>query len=73
MTHSGDRAESANLEAGRFDHYSRTWASWQHGAFLKQAVSCAMARATYAAMARKAKTDLVNELGTKAAFNACCG
>ena len=29
-THSGDKAESFNIEAERFDHYSRTWASWQH-------------------------------------------
>ena len=38
VTHSGDKADSFNIEAERFDHYSRTWASWQHSAFLMQAV-----------------------------------
>ena len=29
VTHSGDKVDSLDLEAGRFDHYSRTWSSWQ--------------------------------------------
>ena len=30
VTHNGDKADSFNIQAERFDHYLRTWASWQH-------------------------------------------
>ena len=72
-THSGDKADSRDIEAGRFDHYSRTWASWQHSAFLMQAVSCAMAQATYGAMVEQSKRDLATESGGRAAFDSYGG
>ena len=49
VTHSGDKVDCTDLEAERFDHYSRTWASWKHSTFLMQAVACNMAQATYTA------------------------
>ena len=68
VTHSGDKADSFNIEAERFDHYSRTWASWQHSAFLIQAVSCSMAQAAYVAMVNQSKKDLAIESGGRSAF-----
>ena len=68
VTHSGDKADSFNIEAERFDHYSRTWASWQHSAFLMQAVSCTMAQAAYVAMVTQSKKDLAAESGGRSAF-----
>ena len=64
----GDKADSFNIEAERFDHYSRTWASWQHSAFLMQAVSCTMAQAAYVAMVTQSKKDLAAESGGRSAF-----
>ena len=63
VTHSGDKADSFNIEAERFDHYLRMWASWQHSAFLIQAVSCPMAQASYDAMVAQSKKDLAAESG----------
>ena len=68
VTHSGDKADAFNIEAERFDHYSRTWASWQHSAFLIQAVSCSMAQAAYVAMVNQSKKDLAAESGGRSAF-----
>ena len=68
VTHSGDKADSFNIEAERFDHYSRTWASWQHSAFLMQAVSCTMAQAAYVAMVSQSKKDLAAESGGRSSF-----
>ena len=68
VTHSGDKADSFNIEAERFDHYSRTWASWQHSAFLMQAVSCTMAQAAYVAMVTQSKKDLAAESGGRSSF-----
>ena len=72
VTHSGDKAESSNNEAERFDHYSRTWASWQHSAFLIQAVACSMAQAAYTAMVNQARQDLAKETGGRSTFG-CSG
>ena len=68
VTHSGDKADSFNIEAERFDNYSRTWASWQHSAFLIQAVSCSMAQAACVAMVNQSKKDLAAESGGRSAF-----
>ena len=70
VAHSGDKVDSINIEAERFDHYSRTWASWQHSAFLKQAVSCSMAQAAYVAMVNQSKKDLAAESGGRSTFAA---
>ena len=70
-THSSDKVESHNIEAERFDHYSRTWASWQHSAFLMQAVSCSMAQSAYVAMVAQSKKDLATESGGRSAFESC--
>ena len=59
-THGGDRIDGSCAEAERFDHHSRTWASWSHGAFLMQAVACAAARAQYRAMRRRALEELAS-------------
>ena len=45
MTHSGDKVDCTDLEAERFDHYSRMWASWKHSTFLINA-SCGMQHGT---------------------------
>ena len=58
--------------AERFDHYSRTWAGWQHSAFLIQAVACSMAQAAYTAMVNQARQDLAKESGGRSAFG-CSG
>ena len=68
VTHSGDKADSFNIEAERFDHYSRTWASWQHSAFLMQAVSCTRAQAAYVAMVSQSKKDPAAESGGRSSF-----
>ena len=68
VAHSGDKAESYNNEVERFDHYLRTWASWQHSAFLIQAVSCSMAQAAHYAMVVQSKKDLTTESGGRSAF-----
>ena len=57
-THSGDRIDGRCAEAERFDHHSRTWASWSHSVFLMQAVACAAARAQYRALRRRALEEL---------------
>ena len=67
VTHSGDKVESYSNEVERFDHYSRTWASWQHSSFLVQAVACSMAQAAYVAMVNQSKKDLANESGGRSA------
>ena len=72
-THSGDKVASCDVEAERFDHYSRTWASWQHSTFLMQAVACSMANAACQAMVEQSKRDLAKESGGRAAFRACGG
>ena len=72
-THSGDKVASCDVEAERFDHYSRTWASWQHSTFLMQAVACSMANAACHAMVEQSKRDLAKESGGRAAFRACGG
>ena len=46
------------LEAPRFDHYGRTWASWTHTAFMRQAVACATAVATYGGATYAAKEEI---------------
>ena len=68
VTHNGDKADSFNIEAERFDHYLHTWASWQHSVFLIQAVSCSMAQAAYVAMVNQSKKDLATESGGRSAF-----
>ena len=47
VKHSGDEMPDWALEVERFDHHSRTWASWTHSAFMRQATACAVARGTY--------------------------
>ena len=73
VTHSGDKAASHDVEAERFYHYSRTWASWQHSTFLMQAVACSMAQAVSNAITEQAKRDLAKESGGRAAFRTCGG
>ena len=48
VTHSGDKADLYNIKAERFDHYSRTRASWsgQHSTFLIQDPSCFLLNGT---------------------------
>ena len=47
MAHSGDNVPDYDIEATRLDHQARTLASWTHTAFMRQAVSCAIAVASY--------------------------
>ena len=56
--HSGDGAPDYDLEAPRFDHYGRTWASWTHTAFMRQAVACATAVATCGGATYAAKEEI---------------
>ena len=58
VAHSGDGAPDYDLEAPRFDHYGRTWASWTHTAFMRQAVACATAVATYGGATYAAKEEI---------------
>ena len=46
------------IEAPRFDHHGRTWASWTHTAFMRQAVACATAVATYGGATYAAKCEM---------------
>ena len=56
--HSGDREPACDLEAERFDHHARTWASWTHHAFTRQMVACAMASGTYAGVTARSREML---------------
>ena len=47
-----------HIEAARFDSHARTWASWTHTAFLRQAVACAIAVASYGGARYAAKAEL---------------
>ena len=58
VAHSGDGAPDYDIEAVRFDSHARTWASWTHTAFLRQAVACAIAVASYGGAAYAAKAEL---------------
>ena len=42
----------------RFDHHGRTWASWTHTAFMRQAVACATAVATFGGATYAAKCEM---------------
>ena len=53
--HTGDDIPDFNIEAERFDHHARTWASWTHHAFTRQMVACAMATGTYAGVAARSR------------------
>ena len=58
INHSGDNAPDYDIEAARFDNHARTWASWTHTAFLRQAVACAIAVASYGGARYVAKAEL---------------
>ena len=58
VAHSGDAAPDYDIEAPRFDHHGRTWASWTHTAFMRQAVACATAVATYGGATYAAKCEM---------------
>ena len=58
VNHSGDSAPDYDIEAARFDNHARTWASWTHTAFLRQAVACAIAVASYGGARYAAKAEL---------------
>ena len=58
VAHSGDAAPDYDIEAPRFDHHGRTWASWTHTAFMRQAVACATAVATYGGATYAAKSEM---------------
>ena len=53
--HTGDDIADYNIEAERFDHHARTWASWTHHAFTRQMVACAMASGTYAGVTARSR------------------
>ena len=73
MLHSGDSKLSQHAGHGRFDHYSRTWASWKHGVFLKQAVACMAARGQYLALRKRAILALAAESDGSAAGRSAGG
>ena len=54
-THTGYDIADYNIEAERFDHHARTWASWTHHAFTRQMVACAMASGTYAGVTARSR------------------
>ena len=58
VAHSGDNTPDYDIEATRFDSHDRTWASWTHTAFLRQAVACAIAVASYGGARYAAKKEL---------------
>ena len=58
VIHSGDGAPDYDIEAPRFDHHGRTWSSWTHTAFLRQAVACAIAVATYGGAKSAARVEV---------------
>ena len=58
VAHSGDAAPGYDIEAPRFDHHGRTWASWTHTAFMRQAVACATAVATFGGATYAAKCEM---------------
>ena len=58
VNHSGDSAPDYDIEAARFDNHARTWASWTHTAFLRQAVACAIAVASYGGARYAAKAEI---------------
>ena len=55
---SRDNAPDYDTEAPRFDLHVRTWASWAHTAFMRQAVACATAVASYGGAFYVSKADL---------------
>ena len=57
-THTGDDIADFKLEAERFDHHARTWASWTHHAFTRQMVACAMASGAYAGVTARSREML---------------
>ena len=57
-SHSGDDTPDYDIEAPRFDHHARTWASWTHTAFTRQAVACATATASYGGAIYSAHAEL---------------
>ena len=58
VAHSGDAAPDYDIEAQRFDHHGRTWALWTHTAFMRQAVACATAVATFGGATYAAKCEM---------------
>ena len=58
ISHSGDNAPDYDIEADRFDNHARTWSSWTHTAFLRQAVACAIAVASYGGASYVAKAEM---------------
>ena len=58
VAHSGDNTPDYDIEATRFDNHARTWASWTHTAFMRQAVACAIAVASYGGAMYAAKSEL---------------
>ena len=67
MLHSGDSKPSLFVDHERFDHHSRTWASWKHSVFLKQAVACMAASGQYLALHKRAIQALAAESDGRAA------
>ena len=59
--------DSRFVDVERFDHHSRTWASWKQGVFLKQAVACMAASGQYQALQERAIRALAAEGGGRAA------
>ena len=58
VNHSGDSAPDYDIEAARFDNHARTWASWTHTAYMRQAVACAIAVASYGGARYAAKEEI---------------
>ena len=73
MLHSGDTKRSLFVDHERFDHHSRTWASWKHGVFLKQAVACMAASGQYLALHKRAIQALAAESDGRAAGRSAGG
>ena len=67
VAHSGYGAPDYDIEAPRFDHHGRTWASWTHTAFMRQAVACATAVATYGGATYAAKAE-IRDLHSSASY-----
>ena len=71
-THTGDDIADFNIEAERFDHHARTWASWTHHALTRQMVACAMASGACAGATARSREMVRAQsygLGKAAALN----
>ena len=55
-----------DIEAELFDHHARTWASWTHTTFIRQAVACTAAVAAYGRSAYSARAEIRAQRGAAA-------